>query len=165
MSKKTMIKKSYRWILTGFIIIVLTGSMLYIIQKVQKIKNLRNQFEVGGDVGGSNKNIEMLNKLNDNWTLPEEYILEVFEVDGITMEWIKKEDASPEKAILQLHGGAYSRSLKDNGTTYRRAAVQYAQISGAGVLTVDYRVAPENPFPAALEDAVLAYFWLLNQGY
>src|SRR5690606_5354799 len=69
------------------------------------------------------------------------------------------------KVILQLHGGAYTRSLKDNGTTYRRAAVKYAEISGAAVLTVDYRVAPQNPYPAALEDAVLAYQWLLDQGY
>jgi len=66
---------------------------------------------------------------------------------------------------LQLHGGAYTRSLKDNGTTYRRAAVQYAELSGAGVLTVDYRVAPEHPYPAALEDALLAYDWLLERGY
>ncbi|HHX74618.1 MAG TPA: alpha/beta hydrolase [Firmicutes bacterium] len=71
----------------------------------------------------------------------------------------------PDKAILQLHGGAYTRSLEDNGMTYRRAAVQYARLSGAGVLTVDYRVAPEHPYPAALEDAVLAYTWLLEQGY
>ncbi|NLW17785.1 MAG: alpha/beta hydrolase [Firmicutes bacterium] len=74
-------------------------------------------------------------------------------------------DARPDKAILQLHGGAYRRSLADNGVTYRRAAVQYANLSGAGVLTVDYRVAPEHPYPAALEDSVLAYKWLLEQGY
>ncbi|HHW47480.1 MAG TPA: alpha/beta hydrolase [Clostridiaceae bacterium] len=78
---------------------------------------------------------------------------------------MQTKDTKPDKAILQLHGGAYTRSLKDNGITYRRAALQYARISGAGVLTVDYRVAPEHPYPAALEDAVLAYKWLLEQGY
>jgi len=103
--------------------------------------------------------------LNDNWTLPEDYSLEIIEVDGITMEWVQVKGTKPDRAILQLHDGAYSRSLEDNGTTYRRAAVQYAKLSGAGVLTVDYRVAPKHPFPAALEDAVLAYKWLLEQGY
>ncbi|AUS98808.1 alpha/beta hydrolase [Clostridium thermosuccinogenes] len=121
---------------------------------------LQNRLDIGG-----NGNIKLLNQLNDNWTLPEDYSLEIIEVDGITMEWVKAKGTKPEKAILQLHGGAYSRSLEDNGTTYRRAAVQYAKLSGAGVLTVDYRVAPKHPFPAALEDAVLAYKWLLEQGY
>ena len=81
------------------------------------------------------------------------------------MEWVQQKDAQPDKAILQLHGGAYTRSLRDNGQTYRRAAVQYAEISGAGVLTVDYRVAPKHPYPAALEDAVKAYGYLLEQGF
>ncbi|GFR38801.1 hypothetical protein PRECH8_20970 [Insulibacter thermoxylanivorax] len=81
------------------------------------------------------------------------------------MEWVQPRDTMPDRAILQLHGGAYTRSLEDNGITYRRAAVQYSKLSGAGVLTVDYRVAPEHPFPAALEDALLAYKWLLDEGY
>ena len=47
---------------------------------------------------------------------------------------------------------------------YRRFAVKYSQISfGADVLTPDYRVAPEHPYPAALEDAVYAYRWLLEE--
>lgn len=112
-----------------------------------------------------NKNIEMLNELNKNFKMPEDYTLEIFEVDGIAMEWVVKKDANPDKAILQLHGGAYTRSLKDNGMTYRRAAVQYARISGAAVLTVDYRVAPKDPYPAAMEDALLAYNWLLDNGF
>jgi len=44
-------------------------------------------------------------------------------------------------------------------------AEKYADVSGAGVLTVDYRVAPPDPYPAALEDAIGAYMWLLGQGY
>ena len=47
---------------------------------------------------------------------------------------------------------------------YRRFAVKYSKLSyGADVLTIDYRVAPENPFPAAVEDAVYAYKWLLDE--
>jgi len=97
--------------------------------------------------------------------MPDGYTLEEIEVDGIAMEWVQAKGEKPDKAVLQLHGGAYNRSLAVNGTTYRRAAVKYAEISGAGVLTVDYRVAPEHPYPAALEDALFAYNWLLDQGY
>lgn len=114
---------------------------------------------------GGSRNIELLKRLNANWALPEEYGLEVKEVEGIAMEWVQVKEASPDKIILQLHGGAYTRSLTANGVTYRRAAVQYAKLSGAAVLTVDYRVAPAHPYPAALEDAVGAYKWLLAQGF
>lgn len=54
-------------------------------------------------VGGS-ENVELLKRLNETWTLPDEYMLNVFEVSGITMEWVQKKDTKPEKAILQLHG-------------------------------------------------------------
>jgi acetyl esterase/lipase len=114
---------------------------------------------------GQNENVGLLRQLNAEWTMPDGYTLEEIEVDGIAMEWVQAKGEKPDKAVLQLHGGAYNRSLAVNGTTYRRAAVKYAEISGAGVLTVDYRVAPEHPYPAALEDALLAYNWLLDQGY
>lgn len=113
----------------------------------------------------ANGNVRLLRELNASWVLPEDYIREVREVDGRVVEWVQEQDIQPEQVILQLHGGAYIRSLADNGATYRRAAVQYAAVSGAAVATVDYRVAPEYPYPAALEDAVLTYRWLLDQGY
>ena len=107
---------------------------------------------------GENRNVELLQELNHNWTLPSDYSLEIVEVNGITMEWVQAVDTKPGKVILQLHGGAYTRSLKDNGTTYRRAAVKYAEISGAAVL-LSFRWLTKS-LPSALEDAVLAYQWL-----
>jgi monoterpene epsilon-lactone hydrolase len=125
---------------------------------------IRALFELGGS-----EHFAALQHLNDAWVLPEDYSLEVKQIDGVagslTIEWVQAKNTQPDKAILQLHGGAYTRSLKDNGATYRRSAVQYAKLSGAAVLTVDYRVAPEHPHPAALEDAVAAYNWLLSEGY
>ena len=128
-------------------------------------KTLGNSISLNGLVIGGNSNIELLDQLNSIWTLLEEYSLEIIEINGLVMEWVQTKGTKPEKVILQLHGGAYIRSLEDNGTTYRRAAVNYAKISGAGVLTVDYRVAPKHPFPGALEDAIAAYKWLLEQGF
>lgn len=65
--------------------------------------------------------------------------------------------------ILQLHGGGYVTAFKNQ---YRRMAQWYCDsLNGADVLTVDYRVAPEHLFPAALDDAFLAYKWLLDNGY
>jgi len=153
-------KKPIKLIVFLLIAAVVAGGFWYMLGKHKRGTFIQNILAVGG-----NDNIELLNQLNKSWTLPEDYTLEIKEVNGITMEWVQKKDSKPDKVILQLHGGAYSRSLKDNGITYRRAAVKYAELSGAGVLTVDYRVAPEHPYPAALEDAILAYNWLLQQEY
>lgn len=151
-------------VLNRIFVILALGAIVFVIgYAVSGMKSgglLRNRFSFD-----ENKNVKVLNRLNTDWVFPDEYFLEIVEVDGIAMEWIKKKDTESDKVILQLHGGAYTRSLKDNGTTYRRMAVQYAKISGASVLTVDYRVAPKHPYPAALEDALLAYRKLLDLGY
>lgn len=112
-----------------------------------------------------NSNVQLLKKLDDEWEFPEDYVKEHLELNGMDMYWVYQKGSSSDKVILQLHGGAYMRSLDDNGIRYERSAVKYAQISGAHILTIDYRVAPENPYPAALEDAVSAYQWLLDEGY
>jgi monoterpene epsilon-lactone hydrolase len=157
---KSRKNKFLKWIIFTLIIAVVIGGMWFMLRSFISRDFIRNRLTIGG-----NRNIELLNELNNNWALPDDFALEIKEVGGITMEWVRKKDIKPDKAILQLHGGAYTRSLKDNGATYRRAAVQYARLSGAGVLTVDYRVAPEHPYPAALDDAVSAYKWLLEEGY
>ena len=163
MSEKRKPKPTLR--MAGLFSVVILAAMAAIVWHFNSRSTENENGLAGGlDIGG-NRHVETLKRLNESWELPDDYVLETFEVDGIAMEWVRKKDAEPDRAILQLHGGAYTRSLKDNGTTYRRAAVQYAELSGAGVLTVDYRVAPEHPYPAALEDALLACDWLLERGY
>ncbi|MDR2090911.1 MAG: alpha/beta hydrolase [Clostridiales bacterium] len=117
--------------------------------------------------GAPNKKArKILNELNENWTLGDLYAVDYGTAgDNIPTEWLHKKGEKPGKAILHLHGGAYVRNLDYGGNLYRRMAQQYADISGAGVLTVDYRTAPENPYPAALEDALTAYYVLLNGGF
>ena len=62
--------------------------------------------------------------------------------------------------ILQLHGGAYQVGLTNR---YRDHALRYCQLQGGvDVVTVDYRLAPAFTYPAALEDALAAWEWLLR---
>ena len=63
--------------------------------------------------------------------------------------------------VLHLHGGAY---ISGSAFGYRPLAGCLADAAGAGVLVPDYRLAPEHPFPAAVEDAMRAYLWMLDQG-
>ena len=98
--------------------------------------------------------------IEPEWHCPRGFVREIIERGHYTMEYLSPELVQNERVILQLHGGGYIGPMKN---IYRRFAVLYSKALGKGrVLTIDYRVAPENPFPAALEDACDAYEWLLS---
>lgn len=101
------------------------------------------------------------NPVEPAWRCPSGYEYELIDTENFTMEYLRPSDVVTGRVILQLHGGGYIGPMKN---IYRRFAVKYSKISfGADVLTIDYRVAPEHPFPAALEDAVFSYQWLLEE--
>ena len=78
---------------------------------------------------------------------------------GVPAEFISSPDGNPPQVILYLHGGGF---VVGSAKTHRRIACDLAVASRTSVLSVDYRLAPEHPYPAALEDAIAAYRWLLN---
>ena len=79
-------------------------------------------------------------------------------VDG---EWIAPADAPPDKAILYFHGGGFRVG---SVSSHRGLIAQIAVTSGCRVLAINYRLAPEHRFPAAVDDALAAYGWMLEQG-
>lgn len=95
------------------------------------------------------------------WKYPGEYIFEQIKTEHFSMEYLRPDSTKGSRVILQLHGGGYIGSMKN---IYRRFALMYSKVGlEADVLTPDYRVAPEYPYPAALDDAVHAYRWLLEE--
>lgn len=92
-------------------------------------------------------------------SLPKHVKVEKITVGDVPCEWIGPEG---DKAILYLHGGGYVFGSLDS---HRDIAWRLAEASGMRVLNVDYRLAPEHPFPAALEDATGCYRWLIEQGF
>lgn len=84
-------------------------------------------------------------------------------VGGVSGEWLRPRAsaANAKAAILYLHGGAY---CVGSPATHRAITAHLAQSSGLAAFGADYRLAPEHPFPAALEDAVSACRSLLEKG-
>jgi phosphinothricin tripeptide acetyl hydrolase len=76
-------------------------------------------------------------------------------------EWLRPPSASPGRVVLYLHGGGY---VIGSPRSHRHLAAAIAAAAGASALLLDYRLAPEHPYPAAVEDATAAYRWLLGQG-
>lgn len=84
------------------------------------------------------------------------------EFAGMRAEWLTPEAPATRKAILYLHGGAY---VFGNCTTHRQLVSYIARACGVRALVIEYRLAPENPFPAAIEDSLAAYRALRDEGY
>ncbi len=80
---------------------------------------------------------------------------------GLQCEWIYDETSHPDRRLLYLHGGGY---IAGGLVSHRPLAAWIARAAGCSVLHVNYRLAPEHPFPAAVEDAASAFTWLLENG-
>jgi len=80
---------------------------------------------------------------------------------GVDSEWISPADAPEDKAILYFHGGGFRVG---SVASHRDLIAQIALASGCRVLAINYRLAPEHRFPAALDDAIAAYGWMLDRG-
>jgi monoterpene epsilon-lactone hydrolase len=95
-------------------------------------------------------------------SLPESIQTQQITVEHISAEWLIPPSAEKNTAMLYLHGGGFATgSFKSHGATVGRIA----EAGNIRTLLIEYRLAPEFPYPAALQDAVLAYRWLRQAGY
>jgi epsilon-lactone hydrolase len=94
--------------------------------------------------------------------LPANTNVEKTRYGDIDAELVTGKDANEEYVVLYLHGGGYNTGSPQ---THREFTAHISNASHAKVLVPDYRLAPESPFPAALEDAIASYHWLLDNGY
>lgn len=102
------------------------------------------------------KNSKMLGDISNDTKV------EKINIDGIQAEWLIPLGADKAKVVLYWHGGGYvTGSIED----HRMMCGLLANATGAKILIPEYRLAPENPFPAAIDDALKVYDWLLAQGH
>lgn len=87
---------------------------------------------------------------------------EKVDAGGVPAEWVAAPGFDDKRAVLYLHGGGYAIGSIN---THRRLAYDISAASGARVLVIDYRLAPEHPFPAAVDDAAKAWRWLMQRGF
>lgn len=93
--------------------------------------------------------------------LPEE--IEVAKVDagGVPAEWNKVKGLAADKVIIYIHGGGW---IQGSALDHRELTAAIAISANMNVLSLDYRLAPEDLFPAQMEDCVTGYDWLMSEG-
>ena len=94
-------------------------------------------------------------------TVPEGVRFEAVDAGGVPAIWVVPEGAVTDRVIQYLHGGGY---VLGTAWTHQNMVGHLAKATGCRALSVDYRLAPEHPHPAAVNDSVAVYEWLLGQG-
>ena len=111
------------------------------------IKKLREQTEKGGKMFGK---------------LPEDVEVKPITIGKMYAEWMALPSNNRQKAMLYFHGGMY---VTGSPQSHRQHVYKFVKGSSVNALVFDYRLAPEHPFPAALDDSLAAYSYLLEEGF
>jgi len=93
--------------------------------------------------------------------LPDGVTVEEIRFGALSADWVTLPTSAHGRVVLYLHGGGY---VMGSRRTHRELASRIARDASARVLVLEYRLAPEHPFPAAVDDATEAYRWLRKQG-
>jgi monoterpene epsilon-lactone hydrolase len=111
--------------------------------------------------GGWHERRQRLDDIGSIWPIAHDVKLAPVDLFGVRGEWSIVPGSDPHRVLLYFHGGGYcSGSI----LSHRRLVTEAGRASGTRTLAVDYRLAPENPFPAALEDALAAWRFLRGMG-
>lgn len=105
---------------------------------------------------------ESIDRMSARIKLPKNISSQKISFDGINAEWIIPPNPQKEKVLLYIHGGGF---ISGSCLTHLMHVAKFANECQLKSLVFDYRLAPEHPFPAALDDCISAYKWLLNLGY
>jgi epsilon-lactone hydrolase len=104
---------------------------------------------------------QRIDEVGSVWSVADDVELEPVDVDGIAGEWSIVAGSDPSRVLLFFHGGGYcSGSI----VSHRRMVTEAGRAAGLRTLAVEYRLAPEHPFPAPFDDALTAWRWLRTRG-
>ena len=129
-------------------------------QEMDAVIQLLNANQADGDPSVEEQRAGM-EALAGSFPLPEGAQQRAETIAGVPCEWQSVDGAKDDAVLLYFHGGGY---VIGSVNTHRGLVSGFSGASGITGLSVDYRLAPEHPFPAAVEDAVAVYHALLEQG-
>jgi monoterpene epsilon-lactone hydrolase len=125
----------------------------------RKISQAKNLMEI---IEAARYKVENYASVNDKAPgVSREFSVKKVEINNIPCEWIYNEKADKDIRLLYIHGGGFIAGSLDS---HRGLSAMFSELAGVSVLAVDYRLAPEHPFPAGLDDCYEAYNWLLENG-
>ncbi|MHA2184989.1 MAG: alpha/beta hydrolase fold domain-containing protein, partial [Promethearchaeota archaeon] len=125
-------------------------------KQMENLINFIRQSKVEPTVEGMRESFEQIASMV---RVPKDAKCEPVSAGGVPAEWISVPESINNKVMLYFHGGGY---VAGSINSHREYCVRLARASRTRVLIIDYRLAPEHPFPAALEDAIKAYQWLIT---
>lgn len=102
-----------------------------------------------------------IDEVGSTWPVADDISLEPVDADGVPGEFSLAPGSDPSKVLLFFHGGGY---CSGSVLSHRRMATEAGRACGTRALAVAYRLAPEHPFPAALDDAIRAWGFLRASG-
>jgi acetyl esterase/lipase len=104
---------------------------------------------------------QRIDEVGSTWQVASDVTCEAVDCDGIAGEWSIAPGSEPSRVLLYFHGGGYcSGSI----LSHRRLVTEAGRAAGIRTLAIDYRLAPEHPYPAAHEDALSTWRFLRRQG-
>ena len=127
-----------------------------------EINTVREMLASSPRPSGLNERRSRLDALGTRYSLPADLRVEAADANGVAAEWTTTPEAEPSRAVLFLHGGGYVSGSLDS---HRHMIGQAGREAQTRTLSLAYRLAPEHPFPAALEDVMAGYHFLLSQGF
>lgn len=127
-----------------------------------ELQKLLEGIRAAGSFDGDLLTIRKMTSRAPAYPKPADITWEPVDAGGVPAEWVVPDDAAPGRAIVYLHGGGYATGTLDSS---RSLFCHLARATRARVLAVDYRLAPEHPFPAAVDDAVAAYRFAIAAGH
>lgn len=126
-----------------------------------EINEIRAELAAHPRPHGLGERRQRMDALGARFPLPSDVEVHSVDENGVPAEWTATPSSDPTRVVLFLHGGGY---ITGSIASHRHMVAQMGREARARTFAIDYRLAPEHPFPAALDDALTAYRFLLAQG-
>jgi acetyl esterase/lipase len=130
---------------------------------IEHLRGLAAETAQAGAAGDLAANRRIVDRYSDVDPSVRAFEADVRRIDvaGVPCEWLLAKGTDPDRRLLYIHGGGWTSGGLDS---HRPLSARISAATGCAVLAVDYRLAPEHPFPAGLDDCIATYRWLRENG-